>query len=744
MVQSNAPSGFFASEEIFKHLINSVEDYAIFVIDVDGNIITWNKGAQKIKGYSADEAIGQHISIFYTADDIKKGEPMQNLRFATVHGHYEKEGWRVRKDGSKFWANIVFTALYDDHGNLRGFAKVTRDMTEIKKTREELEFLNRQIDLSNDAIYTFDDNIKIKNWNLGAQNLYGFTKEEALGKDPNELLKTILSEEEIGLALKEVTDKNYWSGEIKRKTKTGREIYVHASTTTIRDNNRIISGYVSISFDITKEKELREQVNHLATIIEHATEAIISRGMDKRIISWNKGAEKLFGYSKAEVRGKTFTELAYVRLTANEIAEIEDQIIRTGIWKAEMNYFRKDGSSFFGSVTGNAIRNQQGETTSIIFIIWDITKRKELEDELKKLNEELEQKVEQRTTEIYKNEKRYRALIENSVEGISLLDEFSNVFYRSPSGIKMLGNNPTTDSLRLAHPEDLVAFKNKFAEALEKPGIAVPYTARYLRASGDYFWAEGTFTNLLQVSGVQAVVANYRDITERVRASEEIMQTTQQLRDLSAHLQSIREEERAYVAREIHDELGQQLTGLKMDMSALTSRLSSNDDVVIEKIQSIQQLLNHSIKTVRRIATELRPSILDDLGLVAAIEWQCEEFEKRSGIKTRFVSDLEQMIFNSAISICLFRICQESLTNVARYACAKNVQISLHRIDEMIVFKICDDGIGFDTSRKGNKKTWGLIGMKERAAMVAGSLAIHSKPENGTTLEITVPFSSNK
>src|SRR5580700_9673318 len=100
MIQPGAQDNFFANEEIFKHLINSVEDYAIFVIDTNGNIITWNKGAEKIKGYIPCEVIGKHISIFYTADDIKKREPMQNLNFAAVYGHYEKEGWRVRKDGS--------------------------------------------------------------------------------------------------------------------------------------------------------------------------------------------------------------------------------------------------------------------------------------------------------------------------------------------------------------------------------------------------------------------------------------------------------------------------------------------------------------------------------------------------------------------------------------------------------------------------------------------------------------------
>jgi len=748
MVQSVAPGSFFANEEIFKHLINSVEDYAIFVLDINGHIMTWNKGAEKIKGYQAAEVIGKHISIFYSADDIKKREPMQNLNFAAVHGHFEKEGWRVRKDGSRFWANIVFTALHDEQGELKGFAKVTRDMTEIKKAQQELELLTRQIDLSHDAIYTMGTNKKIKNWNHGAQKLYGFTKGEAIGKDSNDLLKTVLFKEEIDKAFNAVENENYWTGELNRKTKNGSDMYVHASTTTIRDNNSVITGYVTVSFDITEEKKLREQVTHLATIIEHSSEAIISRGMDRRVISWNKGAEELFGYSKEEAIGKTVPELRFTSLTIEEVLDMERQVIQSGIWKKEMKYFHKNRSSFFGAVTANGIRNERGETTIIIFIIRDISKHKQLEDELKNLNDELEEKVLARTAEVSKNEKQFRALIENNNDIISLMDESFRVVYRSPSATRITGwtNDEikgTEIAQKIIHPDDAKKMSNAFIETMTNPGKHVNVFFRSLHKGGHYLWIEGIVINMLHDENIKSIVFNYRDVTERVNAEEEILKTSQQLRELTAHLLSIREEERASVAREIHDELGQQLTGLKMDMSSLTSRLSSSDNIVIEKIQSIQQLLNSSIKTVRRIATELRPSILDDLGLIAAIEWQCEEFGKRAEIKTRFFSDLENMIFNSGVSTCLFRICQESLTNIARYAAASNVKISLHRIDEKIVLKISDDGIGFDTAMKGNKKTWGLVGMKERAAMMGGSLAIESKLQKGTTVEVNIPLSAN-
>ncbi len=127
-----------SSEEEFRLLVESLKDYAIFMTDPAGHITSWNKGAEKIKGYSASEVLGKHISIFYTVEEIQKEEPENNLKTTREHGRFESEGWRVRKDGSRFWADVVFTALYDEQENLKGFAKVTRDITEQKKAEQEL------------------------------------------------------------------------------------------------------------------------------------------------------------------------------------------------------------------------------------------------------------------------------------------------------------------------------------------------------------------------------------------------------------------------------------------------------------------------------------------------------------------------------------------------------------------------------------------------------------------------------
>jgi len=211
-----------------------------------------------------------------------------------------------------------------------------------------------------------------------------------------------------------------------------------------------------------------------------------------------------------------------------------------------------------------------------------------------------------------------------------------------------------------------------------------------------------------------------------------------QLRELSDHLLNIRETERTNIAREIHDELGQQLTILKMDISWLHQKLKKYEDAaVLQKTSDTLQLLNETIKTVRRIATELRPSMLDDLGLIEAIEWQSKEFEKRSGITISFESAIPHLPIANSVATSLFRIYQEALTNIGRHANAKHVYSKLQLENDNIILIIKDDGIGFDMQTLAVKKTLGLLGMKERTLMMGGRFEINSKAGEGTTIVIT-------
>lgn len=213
----------------------------------------------------------------------------------------------------------------------------------------------------------------------------------------------------------------------------------------------------------------------------------------------------------------------------------------------------------------------------------------------------------------------------------------------------------------------------------------------------------------------------------------------EQLRKLTAHLQNIREEERIHIAREMHDQLGQLLTAFKMDISWLQKKLGgSSEESIRQKLGEMIKLIDDSVIFVRKIASELRPSMLDDFGLVPALEWHSEEFQKRFNIKVDFKANTKEIKTSPLIGTGLFRMYQETLTNVARHAEAGKVTARLKTSKDAIVLSIHDDGKGFDPGSIDHKKTLGLLGMKERAAMIGGHLDIRSVPGGGTTVKIAV------
>lgn len=289
---------------------------------------------------------------------------------------------------------------------------------------EQLELLTQQINEANDAIYTLNSDYLITSWNQGAQNMYGFTEEEVLGKNSNKVLQTDLSDTEIKNIAAQINKARHWSGDLKRKTKAGKEIYVHSSNSCIINDEGKITGFVAVNFDITEQKKLREQLNHFANIVEQSGEAIFSTGIDRNrsLISWNKGAEKLFGFSAEEVIGKSSLNLGIVQLSEEEKKQIDTALEKEGSWQAEKIHYNKNGSPFYGAVTANVIKDESNNSRSVVFFVRDISLRKGLEDQLKELNEALEEKIKLRTAEIAASEKKYRYLFENNPLPIWIID----------------------------------------------------------------------------------------------------------------------------------------------------------------------------------------------------------------------------------------------------------------------------------------------------------------------------------
>lgn len=246
--------------------------------------------------------------------------------------------------------------------------------------------------------------------------------------------------------------------------------------------------------------------------------------------------------------------------------------------------------------------------------------------------------------------------------------------------------------------------------------------------------------NPLRLDSTRAVCLIASDLSEMKRAEQELRASSEQLRNLAAHLLSVREEERARISREVHDELGQSLTAVKMDLAWLARRLPRRNGQMLKKIRSTRQLADSVIQSIRRISTELRPAVLD-LGLAAAVEWQVQEFQARSGIQCK-VRLLTREVVASNASTAMFRIFQETLTNVARHAKATRAEVVLQKQRDRLVLLIRDNGRGFDQADPSLSKSLGLLGMRERAAILGGRVNISSAPGKGTTVTAWIPLPS--
>jgi PAS domain S-box-containing protein len=255
------------SDRVFRYLVDSVRDYAIFLLDTKGHVATWNPGAQRIKQYTSEEIIGKHFSIFYPAADRESGKPEMELAVAAETGRFEDEGWRLRKDGSRFWANVIIIRVNDEGGNQIGFGKITRDLTDRRLAEQRLRLLVESVE--DYAIYSLDTNGNIASWNLGAERIKGYTADEIIGKH----FSQFFTPEDIAAGVPEqglqiASQEGHYQGEGWRVRKDGSKFWSSVVITAIRDDEGSLVGFSKVTRDITDRKELIDQLNQHARELE--------------------------------------------------------------------------------------------------------------------------------------------------------------------------------------------------------------------------------------------------------------------------------------------------------------------------------------------------------------------------------------------------------------------------------------------------------------------------------------------
>lgn len=338
--------------------------------------------------------------------------------------------------------------------------------------------------------------------------------------------------------------------------------------------------------------------------------------------------------------------------------------------------------------------------------------------------------------QLRRSEERYRLLFERNLSGVhrttldgEVLDcneSFARMFgYASPAAVMNEGDRDL-----YIHPKDREAFINKL---LRLRSVA-NFEMRMSRQDGTLVW---TLTNACLIEpkdDMPAVIeGTLIDITDRKAAEE-------QLRALSARLESVREEERTRIARELHDELGQALTALKFDVSWLGRRVPDSDPALATKVGSMLKFIDQTIDSVRRLSAELRPSILDHFGLTATVEWELKEFQHRTGLVCRFLAAPEPFELDSERSTALFRILQEALTNVSRHANATEVMVELQLNGHSVSLNIEDNGRGITESEVNNPRSLGILGIRERARILGGAVDIRANKPEGTCVEVSLPL----
>ena len=757
------------SEERFRSLVEGVSDYAIFMLDPRGRVTSWNEGAGRITGYDADEIVGRDFSVFFAEEDVRRGAPLAELEMAIAEGRFEQEGWRLRKDGSRFWADVAVTALRDDTGELRGFSKITRDITERKDAQRRLQEAENRLRTLVEHVpaitYTEQYGAARSLTYLSPQveSVLGYTPEEYLSHP--DLRQETIHPEDREIAEDARTDETGepFAAEYRQFARDGRVVWVRDEAVLVRDREGKPLHWQGFLLDITDrknaEEKLRESEELYRNVVEHAAENIfLIDAVTKKVIQANAALQFSLGYTPEEARSLTLYDIvAHDRESIDRnVARVLEGSGRVG----ERRYRRKDGSLIDVEVNAGAI--SYGGRDALCVVAHDVTERKRAEESLRRsLNALLA---------LYETGQLLSSSLEREEIGSRLLEIIGRISGTTAAVISLrdergglrawrnIGDETVLASVRdepeasAARRAALVAEEQRSFELPRRDwrsesvvGAFLPMRVRdqvigVLEAYGPKRHIESETVETFASLANQAASA-----LENARLYEELAERERQLHDLIGRLLTAQEEERRRVAYDIHDSLAQTAAAALQHLQAFARHHPPASPRGHEELDEVLDLARRTVGEARQVISNLRPTALDDFGLAAAIQQQVLSL-RSEGWHVDYAAALGDERLPSGVETTLFRVAQEALTNLRKHARTSRAHVRLERRGPAVRLIVRDEGCGFRPveamhgADRGERV--GLSGMRERVSLLGGRFEIQSEPGRGTSVVAELPLSA--
>ena len=478
-------------------------------------------------------------------------------------------------------------------------------------------------------------------------------------------------------------------------------------------------------------RELRDVETRVTNIVDAAMDPIVTVDESQRIVAFNAAAERAFGWSRDAVLGRPLELLIPERFRAAHHSHVE-RFGRTGTTSRRMgtsilSALRADGEEI--PIEASISQHVDGGRKFYTAILRDIGERIDAQ------------------TRLMRSEARLRGILDSAMDAIITTDASQKIILFNNAAESMFGwsraeaigmelGRLIPERYRAAHAEHVRHFGTTGTMSRRMGGALRVVTGQ--RRDGEEFPIDASISQIDE-SGTRFYTVILRDITARLAAEDALRRSKDELQELGAAANMTREQEKSRIARELHDELGQLLTMLQMDVAWCKEKQPTGNAAFAAKLDRMEALLKSTIAATRRIASDLRPLMLDDLGLVPSIEWLVENFSQRTGIACALTVADRELQLPKAHATAIFRIVQESLTNIAKHAQAAHADITIEHEPNALVVRIEDDGVGFSPQAPRKPQSFGLFGLRERASLMGGEVTITSVPGEGTSVELRLP-----